>query len=139
MRRGAGERADAVPRAGCVGPGVRPRRYRHVPHGPLDRGRCSRPGAADRRRDRIVDPTALDTILTLLILDVFGNQIRDVSGPADAPLLQQLQLGANPVADLTPLLGCGRLVNLGLDETDATRLTGVDELRAAGVHVNGLA
>jgi internalin A len=31
------------------------------------------------------------------------------------------------------------LVNLGLDETDSTRLTGVEELRAAGVSVNGLA
>jgi hypothetical protein len=31
------------------------------------------------------------------------------------------------------------LVNLGLDETDGTRLTGVEELRAAGVSVNGLA
>jgi hypothetical protein len=31
------------------------------------------------------------------------------------------------------------LVNLGLDETDATRLTGIEQLRAAGVQVNGLA
>ena len=28
---------------------------------------------------------------------------------------------------------------LGLDETDGSRLTGVEELRAAGVSVNGLA
>jgi hypothetical protein len=28
-------------------------------------------------------------------------------------------------------------VDLGLDGTDPTRLTGVEELRAAGVHVNG--
>ena len=30
-------------------------------------------------------------------------------------------------------------MNLGLDETDSTRLTGIEELRAAGIHVNGLA
>jgi internalin A len=62
-----------------------------------------------------------------------------VSGLAGAPLLQELQLGANPVTDLTPLLDLGSLVNLGLDETDPTRLTGVDQLRAAGISVNGLA
>jgi hypothetical protein len=45
----------------------------------------------------------------------------------------------NPLTDLTPLLRVRTLVNLGLDETDSTRLTGVAELRGAGVHVNGLA
>ena len=90
-------------------------------------------------RNRIVDPGPLGTIPTLLILDVFGNQIADVTALADAPLLQELQLGANPVIDLTPLLGAPSLVNLGLDETDSTRLTGVDQLLAAGVYVNGLA
>jgi internalin A len=69
---------------------------------------------------------------------VFGNRIADVSGLADAPLLQDLQL-AHPVTDLTPLLDVGTPVNLGLDETDSTRLTGVDRLSAAGISVNGLA
>ena len=64
---------------------------------------------------------------------------RPCGGLADAPLLQELQLGANPLTDLTPLLRTSSLVNLGLDETDSTRLTGVEELRAAGVSVNGLA
>jgi hypothetical protein len=54
-----------------------------------------------------------------------------VSGLAGAPLLQELQLGANPVTDVTPLLDPGSL--------DSTRLTGVDQLRAAGISVNGLA
>jgi hypothetical protein len=90
-------------------------------------------------RNQIADPTPLGTIPTLLVLDVFGNRIADVGGLAGAPLLQELQLGANPVIDLTPLLAVGTLVNLGLDETDSTRLTGVDRLRAAGVSVNGLA
>jgi internalin A len=76
---------------------------------------------------------------TLLVLDLFGNQVADVTGLAGAPLLQELQLGANPVTDLRPLLRVGTLINLGLDETDGTRLTGVAELRAAGVSVNGLA
>ena len=40
---------------------------------------------------------------------------------------------------MTPLLQVRSLINLGLDETDPTRLTGVDELRAAGTSVNGLA
>ncbi len=89
--------------------------------------------------NRIVDPSPLGTIPTLLILDLFGNQVGAIGGLADAPLLQQLQLGANPVTDLTPLLRTTSLVNLGLDETDSTRLTGVEQLRAAGVSVNGLA
>lgn len=75
----------------------------------------------------------------LLVLDVFGNRIADVRGLAGAPPLQELQLGANPVTDLTPLLAVGTLVNLGLDETDPTRPAGVDQLRAAGISVNGLA
>jgi hypothetical protein len=54
-------------------------------------------------------------------------------------LLQELQLGANPLTDLTPLTRVRTLVNLGLDETDPARLTGVDALRAAGVSVYGLA
>lgn len=37
------------------------------------------------------------------------------------------------MTDLTPLVGIGSLVDLGLDETDGSRLTGIDELRAAGV------
>lgn len=45
----------------------------------------------------------------------------------------------NPPTDLTPLVGVRTLVNLGLDEADSTRLTGIEELRAAGVSVNGLA
>ena len=60
-------------------------------------------------------------------------------GLADAPLLQELQLGANPLTDLRPLLRATSLVDLGLDETDRTRLTGIEELRAAGVPVDGLA
>jgi hypothetical protein len=62
-----------------------------------------------------------------------------VGGLADAPLLQELQLGANPLTDLTPLLGVPTLVNLGLDETDPSGLSGIEQLRAAGVSVNGLA
>ena len=53
------------------------------------------------------------------VLDLFLNRVAEVGGLADAPLLQELQLGANPVTDLTPLLRVGTLVNLGLDETDA--------------------
>ena len=90
-------------------------------------------------RNRIVDPAPLGTVPTLLILDVFGNRISDVSGLAQAPLLQELQLGANPLRDLTPLVQVRSLVDLGLDETDSTRLTGIEDLRAAGVSVNGLA
>jgi len=62
-----------------------------------------------------------------------------VRGLAEAPLLQNLQLGANPVTDLTPLLRTTSLVNLGLDESDPAQFTGIEELRAAGVHVNGTA
>ncbi|SDE98237.1 Leucine Rich repeat-containing protein [Blastococcus aurantiacus] len=87
----------------------------------------------------IVDPSPLGTVPTLLVLDLFGNRIDAVGGLADAPLLQELQLGANPLTDLRPLLRVESLVNLGLDETDGTRLTGIEELRAAGVSVNGLA
>ena len=43
------------------------------------------------------------------------------------------------MGDLTPLVRVRSLVNLGLDETDPARLTGIEQLRAAGVHVNGLA
>jgi hypothetical protein len=89
--------------------------------------------------NQIVDPSPLGTVPTLLILDLFGNRITDVGGLAQAPLLQELQLGANPLTDLSPLVQVGSLVNLGLDETDGTRLTGIEELRAAGVSVNGLA
>lgn len=90
-------------------------------------------------RNQVADAAPLGTIPTLLVLDVFGNAITDVTGLSDAPLLQELQLGANPVTDLTPLLDVASLVNLGLDETDGSLLTGVEELRAAGVSVNGLA
>jgi hypothetical protein len=47
--------------------------------------------------------------------------------------------GGSCLTDLTPLLRVRSLVNLGLNETEATRLTGIEQLRAAGVHVNGLA
>jgi Leucine Rich repeats (2 copies) len=93
----------------------------------------------DLSRNQVVDPSPLGTIPTLLVLDLFLNQVTEVGGLADAPLLQQLQLGANPLTDLRPLLRTTSLLNLGLDESDSTRLTGIDELRAAGVSVNGLA
>jgi len=89
--------------------------------------------------NRVVDPAPLGTIPTLLRLDVFDNQIVDVAGLAPAPLLQELQLGANPLTDLAPLVAVRSLVNLGLDESAPARIGGIDELRAAGVHVNGLA
>jgi hypothetical protein len=56
------------------------------------------------------------------------------TGTRSSSRSQELQPGANPVTDLTPLLDLGTLVNLGHDE-----LTGVDQLRAAGISVNGLA
>ncbi|MDT0275355.1 leucine-rich repeat domain-containing protein [Blastococcus goldschmidtiae] len=90
-------------------------------------------------QNAVVDPSPLGTVPTLLILDLFGNRIPDVGGLTRAPLLQELQLGANPLTDLTPLLAVDTLVNLGLDETDGTLLTGIEQLRAAGVSVNGLA
>jgi len=52
---------------------------------------------------------------------------------------RDLDLSGNAITDVSPLLHLGSLANLGLDETDSTRLTGVDQLRAAGISVNGLA
>ena len=59
--------------------------------------------------------------------------------PLAGPALFDLGLSQNPVSDLTPLLRVRSLMDLGLDDTDATRLTGIEQLRAADVHVNGLA
>jgi hypothetical protein len=49
-----------------------------------------------------------------------GNRIEDVGGLAEAPLLR-----------------LRTLVNLGMDETDPSRPVGVQELRAAGISVDG--
>jgi len=53
--------------------------------------------------------------------------------------VEQLSLGGNPLVDLTPLRQLPSLLGVDLSETDPTGLTGVEELRAAGVYVGGLA
>jgi Leucine-rich repeat (LRR) protein len=72
-------------------------------------------------------------------LDLTFNQVTDAGTLAGCPAVEQLSLGANPLTDLTPLLELPSLIGVDLSETDPAGLTGIDELRARGVYVGGLA
>ena len=78
-----------------------------------------------------------------LLLSVGLTHVRAQDTPPAGGRTLQIDVVAsdddgNPVTDLTPLLRLRSLVNLGLDETDTTRVTGIDELRAAGISVHEL-
>jgi hypothetical protein len=89
--------------------------------------------------NQVADPSPLCRLPVLTHLDLTFNQVTDAGTLAGCPAVEQLSLGANPLTDLTPLLELPSLIGVDLSETDPTGLTGIDELRARGVYVGGLA
>ena len=89
--------------------------------------------------NQVTDPSPLCRLPRLTHLDLTANQVRDAGTLTGCPAVEQLSLGGNPLVDLTPLRQLPSLLGVDLSETDPTGLTGVEELRAAGVYVGGLA
>jgi len=92
---------------------------------PVDRLSLAGNGVSD------LSPAA--TMPDLRVLDVTRNQVGDVAALAGADLLEELWLSENPVVDVTPLLSLPALT--GVDLESAAPVRGIEELRAAGVHV----
>jgi len=90
-------------------------------------------------RNLIADPSALQALPTLTTLDVSGNRIRDAATLAGCPAVDELSIGGNPLTDVGPLRDMPALEGVDLSESDSTRLTGIEALRAKGVFVGGLA
>ena len=89
--------------------------------------------------NQVTDPSPLCRLTRLTHLDLTANQVRDAGTLIGCPAVEQLSLGGNPLVDLTPLLQLPSLLGVDLSETDPTGLTGIEELRAAGIYVGGLA
>jgi Leucine-rich repeat (LRR) protein len=81
----------------------------------------------------------LQALPTLTTLDVSGNRISDAATVAGCPAVDELWIGGNPLTDVRPLRYMHALAGVDLSESDPTRLTGVEALRAKGVFVGGLA
>ncbi|GAA3096779.1 hypothetical protein GCM10010464_70390 [Pseudonocardia yunnanensis] len=90
-------------------------------------------------RNLIADPSALQALPALTTLDVSGNRIRDAATLAGCPAVKELSIGGNPLADVGPLRDMPALEGVDLSESDPTRVTGIEALRAKGVFVGGLA
>ncbi|QGQ18327.1 hypothetical protein GC089_02445 [Cellulomonas sp. JZ18] len=92
----------------------------------------------DLSRAQVVDPSPLAALPALTMLNVRGNRVADAATLADLPAVDELWLGENPVTDLRPLLRMPSLLGVDVEGLDPAT-PGIPELRAAGVHVGGLA
>ena len=72
------------------------------------------------------------------MLDVRDNRVADVTPLASMPALDELWVGGNPVTDLRPLLDAPALLGVDVEGLDL-QTPGIEELRAQGVYVGGLA
>jgi internalin A len=90
-------------------------------------------------RNVIADPSALQALPALTTLDVSGNRIRDVATLVGCRAVDELSIGGNPLTDIGPLRDMPALEGVDLSESDFTQLTGIEDLRAKGVFVGGLA
>jgi Leucine-rich repeat (LRR) protein len=86
----------------------------------------------------VTDLSPLAGAASLSMLDVRANQVTDVTPVASMPALDELWVGGNPVADLRPLLDAPALLGVDIEGLDPGT-PGVEELRAQGVYVGGLA
>ena len=86
----------------------------------------------------VADLSPLAGAASLSKLDVRDNQVADVTPLASMPALDELWVGGNPVVDLRPLLDAPALLGVDVEGLDL-RTPGIEELRAQGVYVGGLA
>lgn len=86
----------------------------------------------------VADLSPLAGAGSLSMLDVRDNQVADVAPLAAMPALDELWVGGNPVTDLRPLLDAPALLGVDVEGLDG-QTPGIEELRAQGVYVGGLA
>jgi hypothetical protein len=86
----------------------------------------------------VADLSPLTGAAALSKLDVRDNHVADLTPLASMPALDELWVGGNPVVDLRPLLGAPALLGVDVEGLDG-QTPGIDELRAKGVYVGGLA
>jgi hypothetical protein len=86
----------------------------------------------------VADLSPLAGAASLSKLDVRDNLVADLTPVATMPALDELWVGGNPVTDLRPLLGAPALLGVDVEGLDALT-PGIEELRAQGVYVGGLA
>lgn len=89
--------------------------------------------------NRISNPAPLAGLAALSELDLARNDIADAAPFAGFLAVRELWIGGNPVTDIRPLLAMPSLIGVDLEGTDSASTVGIDELRARGVHVGGLA
>ncbi|AEE44198.1 leucine-rich repeat domain-containing protein [Cellulomonas fimi] len=86
----------------------------------------------------VADLTPLANLHALTRLDARGNRVEDVTPLAGMAALDELWIGGNPVHDLRPLLDAPALLGVDVEGLDSST-PGIDELRAKGVYIGGLA
>lgn len=86
----------------------------------------------------VADLSPLAGAASLSKLDVRDNRVADVTPLAALPSLDELWVGGNPVVDLRPLLAAPALLGVDVEGLDG-QTPGIEELRAQGVYVGGLA
>ncbi|KQY46706.1 hypothetical protein ASD18_04620 [Cellulomonas sp. Root137] len=86
----------------------------------------------------VADLSPLAGAPSLSMLDVRDNHVADVTPLAGMPALDELWVGGNPVTDLRPLLDAPALLGVDVEGLDG-QTPGIEELRAQGVYVGGLA
>ncbi|WP_421742995.1 hypothetical protein [Cellulomonas sp.] len=86
----------------------------------------------------VADLSPLAGAGSLSMLDVRDNQVADVAPIAAMSALDELWVGGNPVTDLRPLLDAPALLGVDVEGIDG-QTPGIEELRAQGVYVGGLA
>ena len=88
--------------------------------------------------NRISDPAPVSK-LPVQTLDLSRNTILDIDSLENAQAVRYLTIGGNRFTDLRPLIGLPELLGVDLAGSDPAAMTGIEELRASGVSVGGLA
>lgn len=91
------------------------------------------------RGNRVGDPAPLGRLPALTMVDITGNKVTDAASFAGFPALEELWVGGNPLTDLRPLAELPSLHGVDLEGSDGSTVAGVDDLRARGIYVGGLA
>ncbi|MDC7121904.1 hypothetical protein OMK64_10190 [Cellulomonas fimi] len=86
----------------------------------------------------VVDLSPLAGAAQLTKIDARDNQVVNLAPLAGMPALDELWIGGNPVADLRPLVDAPALLGVDVEGLPGTT-PGIEELRARGVYVGGLA
>jgi hypothetical protein len=101
-------------------------------------GGFPRPGSG-LSGNRVTDLSPLSGLGTLRFLGLADNAVDDVTSLRVAASLEYLTIGGNPLTDITALGDLPQLLGVDLAGSTSVGIAGIEELRAQGIYVGGLA